>query len=260
MARTGQKSQTRTPISGKSLMTKKAALAAKNEHRRREEEAALAASQQRRAERDRELKREADQRLKAVKAARHLIAINTEKPDLPPSGKATRKHNRRFNKQNQVQREAIEERNIFIQLAPNKSVRGAEKGGSVECNRCFRPLLGYPKKVMVVYRQMQPRSFLPPVHLKKMKMMGTDIGASEVLLANRYKDRVRLVATWYHLTCLSAGQVAHIRTHKAKWDKSVAEGQRKKIEQKYKFGIKEEGDVNEVDDVEVDRELDSSES
>ncbi|KAK0472342.1 hypothetical protein IW261DRAFT_1665500, partial [Armillaria novae-zelandiae] len=66
------------------------------------------------------------------------------------------------------------------------------------------------------------------------------IGASEVLLANRCKD-------W----------IAHIHTHKAKWDKSVAEEQRKKIEQRYKFGIKEEGDVNEVDGVEVDRELDS---
>ncbi|KAK0498152.1 hypothetical protein EDD18DRAFT_1156565 [Armillaria luteobubalina] len=226
MARTAKKSQTRKPISEKSLGTKKAALAAEKEHRLREEEAALAASQQRRAQRECELKREADNRLKALKAAQDLLAVNTEKPDPPPAGEATtRKHNRRFNKQNQVQREAIEERNMFVQLAPEKTVRGAGKDEAVECNRCFRMLfvsfvcsftinliptshaghiLGFPETVTVAYRQMQPRSFLPPL---RTKMMDRDIGTSEDLLAKKYKKRVRrkLVATWYHLKCLSPG-------------------------------------------------------
>ncbi|KAK0430137.1 hypothetical protein EV421DRAFT_1912278 [Armillaria borealis] len=238
---------TRKPITPKSVRDKKARLAAERAAREEAIAEQLENAEQRRMERNKELRREADVTAKKLKAARHLIAISTPR-DPVPEPKPKRRPSRRNKKKAVAQANAIDDMNLFMFIPKGKNVPGASKEEPGLCARCDKKLIGWPKRKLVVYRQMIPRPFTPAVQFQKMKIMDVDITRTEIRASNNYPDRVNLATTWYHSYCLSEGQLNHIREKGARFGTSIDRELREEILKKCELELEEDNvDVDEED-------------
>ncbi|SJL17867.1 uncharacterized protein ARMOST_21432 [Armillaria ostoyae] len=243
-------------VSRDAAQIKKAELAAERAAREEDVKGELKKAERRRMERNKELKREVDVEAKKLKAARHLIAINTPRDPIPDP-KPKRKRNRRHTNKVAIQNNAIDMNNLLLCLEPEKTVPGASKEEPGKCQKCEKVLIGWPKHRLVVYRQMVRRPFTPPVHIKKMRRMGLPSSSAEILSSNKYENRVNLAAIWYHLSCLTEGQLNHIREKGVRFGQSIDDDLKRKIQKKYK--IQKEIGRAAGDDVDVDEEEDEEE-
>ncbi|PBK59104.1 hypothetical protein ARMSODRAFT_967201, partial [Armillaria solidipes] len=152
--------------------------------------------------------------------------------------KPKRKGNRRHTKKVAAQVKAIDMKNLLLCLEPEKTVPGASKEEPGKCQKC--------------------ETFTPPVHIKKMRRMGLPSSSAEILSSNKYENRVKSAASWYHLSCLSEGQLNHIREKGVRFGQSIDDELKRNIQKKYKFQ-KEIGRAA-GDDVDVDEEEDEDAS
>ncbi|KAK0431038.1 hypothetical protein EV421DRAFT_1743493 [Armillaria borealis] len=244
-------------VSRDAAQIRKAELAAERAAREEDVKGELKKAERTRMERNKVLKREADMEKKKLKAARHLIAINTPRDPIPDP-KPKRKGNRRHTKKVAAQVNAIDMNNLLLFLEPEKTVPGASKEVPGKCQKCDKVLLGWPKRRLVVYRQMVRRPFTPPVHIKKTRRMGLPSSSADILSSNKYENRVKLAPIWYHLSCLSEGQLNHIREKGVRFGQSIDDHLKRSIQKKFKFQ-KEIGRVA-GDDVDVDEEEDEEDA
>ncbi|PBK58243.1 hypothetical protein ARMSODRAFT_1091301 [Armillaria solidipes] len=214
------------------LSKNKARLAAGRAEREESVASQLEKAEQRRMKRNEQLRREAQVTATKLKAARHMIAIST-----PQDPNAKRLPKRRHQKKVDVQTEEINKRNLLIVLKHKKTVPGVPKDELGICPRCEKELIGNSKAKakQVVYRMMIPRPYTPAVQYKKMKTMGVGETKTEILVANKYANRVNLATTWYHIDCLSEGQLDHIRKSGVAFGESIDEKHRVELKKKYKF-------------------------
>ncbi|KAK0435325.1 hypothetical protein EV421DRAFT_1908799 [Armillaria borealis] len=88
--------------------------------------------------------------------------------------------------------------------------------------------------------------------------MGLPSSSADILSSNKYENRVKLAPIWYHLSCLSEGQLNHIREKGVRFGQSIDDHLKRSIQKKFKFQ-KEIGRVA-GDDVDVDEEEDEEDA